>query len=508
MPTRRRSSLPTRLWFALAGWRLRGWIVFVAYRSTFGWERIWARNVIPGELLVSTRLPEAARALELFLNRRRTRIPRKHRIRSYASMLGSDYDASPRRSAGPALAASYHVLVPPGSEQAVLREIEYGVAWEMARKGGYTAIGTSALLRVGRVAIAANQVRCGRLQLRLEPPGPVSWDSMLHHDYTTLLGLRPEAAQRREVKVAILDTAVRKSDLPGPLKLDNAYGPEQERRYPPFAHGAVTSAIIGDLAPCADITIIPIADERGRISEDYVFHSLLRLRPQGDLAAEVVVMCLGMSNTTKIKTKHSTLEMLLSDLGADAIIVTATGNTRNADLRALEPARQRAVYAFGAMNKSGARSRFSRSAFDISESPTIYMLAPGGDRDARTVTESSIAVNGKWQVGSSIATAYGAGVIVRTLTETPHALTRRAVTAALLAHAAPLDATADAGPGCHGRLQQPSADWDWSDVGANEVSSTATRGTFCGGAPSVAAPRGGFLRQYDLDDPAVRSAPT
>jgi hypothetical protein len=113
------------------------------------------------------------------------------------------------------------------------------------------------------------------------------------------------------------------------------------------------------------------------------------------------------------------------------------------------------------MNGAGRRSWFSRSVFPTDARPALYVLAPGGD-DPIDGLEWSVAVGGEGQVGSSVAAAYAAGVLVRALgmvgaEEVPVASGR--IREALRRTAARPGIDADAGDLCDGFIRQPEEGW-------------------------------------------------
>lgn len=458
----------------LVSWRLRGTVVWVAYNITFGWKWLWARHVLPGELLVSTASSSAAKALQISIEQLRDRsTPHLCRALQTEDLLATDtmlaarHNGSgqrSRRETSAPIAAAWRVRVRSGTEQAVLREIEYRVGTEMARLGGYERIGRRNLLAVGRAAIAANQARRVCAAAKAEPPGIVAFVPDIHEKYRELLSL--SGSPTRRVQVLVLDSAVQIDDLPESLRghVCTDYSVESPHERPPFGHGAATAAIIADIAENACVTVFPVMRPGGDVYEGSIVNGLAHVWT-GHLEADVIVLCLGLEYrhwSRSTKTDRSNMELFFEGIGAQPVIVVSTGNARNRDLVVLEPAARKAVYAIGATNRSGHRSWFSRSQFPDDDRPELYLLAPGGEKWGSGELESPVTIGNRQQIGSSIAAAYAAGAIARalgTVVGADELPPRRKVTEALRRRARALDDNADAGEYCTGIMQQPPTGW-------------------------------------------------
>lgn len=437
-------------------------MVWLAYTFTFGAPWLWARRVVPGELLVCTTSRIAAGGLDDALSQLRRRSAlRLHRVLEVEDLVTESYRRGGARDSAP-VAAAWWVRVRPGTEQAALREIEYRVAVAMARKGEYEGIGRRGLLAVGRAVLAANQVRKAQLSWANDDPGPVLFDDETHEAYRNMIGLGAEPT--RAVSVAVLDSAVRISDVPqrSQCRIEVDYSIEPPENRPPFAHGAVTTSLICDIADNASVCVYPVVDPYNEVSEASIVATLTGLLTK-EARAEVVVLCLGLTENSESKSQKSSytaLRRLLQLLDRNLVVVVATGNTGDEDLRVLEPAPRKDVYAIGAVNRAGRRPRFSRFVFPETEQPALYLLAPGGDSDGISATEASVSVHGVGRTGSSVAAAYAAGVVTRALGTVGAGVARRDhVTAALRGASLPVGSDADAGSFCHGLIRQPPVGW-------------------------------------------------
>jgi hypothetical protein len=489
-------------------------LVWLVYNATFGARWLWARNSVPGKLLVSTNSAVALEVLSSVFGRLRGPVPRLHQILEVRDLIGTT-PVPDSRPAGPEpeyasafsrrrpVAAAWLVHVRPGTEQAVLREIEYRVASEMAERGGYAGLGHRCLLAVGRAAIAATPVRRLLPSAKLTFPGPVEFVPEVHNAYKEMLRLGP--TPKREVRVAVLDTNIQVENLPPHVRprVQIVAGTESLESWTPFAHGAVTVSVIGDIAENARITLHPVLDDGAYGAEDSLLSVLYDIG-DGKIEAEVVVLCLGLDpNAAKIATKTNNLDRAINGLAHDKILVVATGNSRNEDLEVLEPARRTAVFAIGAANKMRCRSWFSRYLFPTEDRPAVYMLAPGGDLDPDGEPEDPATVEGHGQRGSSVAAAYAAAVIVRSLGSTPGPQQRAAVRVALGEAAFALGPDSGAGPGCAGLIQEFPAGWH-ENVGAFILTTSRLPENVAAADAPLARPVGTLpMEEADLRDPAL-----
>ena len=297
----------------------------------------------------------------------------------------------------------------------MLRELEYRIATVLERKGGYENVNLSLSLAVARSTFAAHQARRVRLEgSTLQRSMPVVLQP-LHEEYRKLLCKGPEPT--RSVHVAMLDSNVSLDHLPstrhtGSIAVGQSVDPDLAAA-PASWHGAVTAAIIGDLSPTAEIEIFPVAAPREYIDESAVLAAL------EETAAQVIAMCLSLRFPVgrSAKTRENVLARRLRELAPDRIVVVATGNRDRQfeGVTALFPSIHRRVIAISSIGLDLQCSEFSRYEFPGFPDDPLHLVAPGGSGWPKRVRESPASAGTTRVVGTSVAAAYAAGVIARSL---------------------------------------------------------------------------------------------
>ena len=115
------------------------------------------------------------------------------------------------RPGGSLVAGAWRVHVNRGTEQAILRDLEYFVARELEQQDGYAGIDPRLSIAIARRTIAAHQARRvipTRARYRVLPTAPVAFESA-HETYLEMITLKRASAALappRDVTVAILDS--------------------------------------------------------------------------------------------------------------------------------------------------------------------------------------------------------------------------------------------------------------------------------------------------------------
>ncbi|MGX7677729.1 S8/S53 family peptidase [Jatrophihabitans sp. DSM 45814] len=397
----RRRLLKGTVW-PLIAWRAGGVGTWLAHRVTP--ERIW--SLVPGELVVATVSDQARVAIEASLAAQSER--RVFKVVGYRSLLpGGEQDrTSP-------IVGAWLVNVARGSEQPVLRELEYRVALALETAGGYQGIDTRLSLAAARHAMAAHQSRRVRLAAQAMVPSAAIAFTPMHERYRELIATGAEPS--RPVSVAILDSAVNLGHLP-PEVADRVHPGEASPDYQnltPGAHGAVTASVIASLAGTADIEVFPIAGVGSPGSEAVVAASLMKAK------ASVIAMCLSLDippNHREGKTREEMIGLTLRKLDTHQVVIVASGNRlkERHSAAAIFPATSPTVMMVGALDSELRRPFFSRHLL-TDRRPASYLMAPGGRTIGSRVDESSVHAGQTPFVGTSVAAAYAAGIVARTL---------------------------------------------------------------------------------------------
>ena len=419
-------------------WRLRSAVKRLAHRITP--RNLWNRRVVPGELVVATFSQSTARAIEDAL---RDGVGNFDRLHDPEALTAEDaprpapkmplgvVDGKRRREWEDWLKAlraaraprglrlrAWSVAVPRGTEEALLRELEHRVSEALEKEGGYRGIDRKLSIQATRRLMTAHQAR--RLRPSADPSsaGPIAFTST-HDDYRRMLGSGPSPSY--EVGVAVIDTNVDPNDLPEGLGDRVRIAPMSSDlvSLDPGAHGAVTAAVIADLSPTALIEVYPVLAKKSsrRKSntkpESAVTQALLLIDRKREV--HVVAMCLEMSFPGYhefAKSDQTVVEMALENLKDRHVVIVPSGNRgilwESDDARF--PATNPDVMMVGAVDKHHARPKYSCYILDKTK-PAAFLVAPGG----RKGHEFPVTANGKPQWGTSIAAAYAAGVVARSL---------------------------------------------------------------------------------------------
>jgi hypothetical protein len=437
-------------------WRARGLISWVLQNLTpASW---WNRTTIPGLLVIATNSLPAEKAVASFLGRR-----------EQAGLFGvlaheglvyrHDEDSGSRR---PLVTAAWRVHVHRGLEGALLHDLNHFVALALERDGGYVGIDPLLSMAVARRTLAAHRARrvilaSGRAETLRS--GKVAFQKETHAEYLGMISSGQASGRPvSPVTVAMLDAAVKPADLADGVDVVVKLGhvSEKQRQQPPLAHGAVTASIIGCLAPTATILVYPIASGRveERVDETEVIWSI-----QSAVMAEVdlIVMCLQMPTESKEASRMS-LEMLLTSVGgAKPVVMAAAGNRR----RLTEPACGRypgihpEVVMVSAVDSQRRRPTYSCFELPGPSKPALHVAAPGGgDLVARGPREHSVSVGREEFVGTSVATAYAAGVVARSIASASKARSAKELRLALQDAADPVEDWDDDVQHCKGLIRQ------------------------------------------------------
>jgi hypothetical protein len=396
-------------------------------------RRLWSRYVVPGRLVVVTTSDVARRVIEESLERQRHR--RFFRVLEINENTHDDgasskgewppRDARSQRSFKPPLAGAWEVRVARGSERAVLLELELRVSDGLAREAGYLGIDSRLSRLVARRAMTAHQARRVRVSSALTPFAPaeatlndsarVSLNNSIHSQYLQLLGVpRPTAVPSPGVTVAVLDSAINRDHLLEGVSDRIARGKMSRfvASLPPWDHGAITASIVGVVSPGSRIEAYTVADRDEIVPETSIINSLENTQ------ARVICMCVEFNFHPKRKVDGETaIERTLRGMGPDRIVVVASGNRENVnDTRPIGfPGRCPSVLTVGAVNLDCERLPYSRFVFpDGDANAPLYLMAPGGFKRGDT-QEIAVRSGGDPKYGTSVAAAYAAGVIARSI---------------------------------------------------------------------------------------------
>lgn len=224
----------------------------------------------------------------------------------------------------------------------------------------------------------------------------------------------------RTVRVLVIDQEIEEDAIPA--RVDHLgvvrSSPEGVRlvdaRLEPTAHGTIVTAIVADLAPMAELSVLAVP-----------------LRPTGDVSLWTLLQPLIVERDydlvnfswefETIDDKASFVATMFADLsghGHGPMYVCPTGNARpgNPISTMAFPARVPSVIAIGAMHER-SRSPDSRYGTKDGDRKDEWWLCPGGTKDAPVAR-----FGGQYEHGTSFAAAFATGLLARTLRllELPH----------------------------------------------------------------------------------------
>jgi hypothetical protein len=182
-----------------------------------------------------------------------------------------------------------------------------------------------------------------------------------------------------------------------------------------YAHGAVTAALILNVAPTARVTVYPVVGFPDEASESAIVRWLIRLSRLPDV--DVVAMCLALADdgflSSVNRNVRASVEELLP-LGPRAVIVVASGNVDVGQPVVTFPGGCRAVLTVGAVDAKRVRAPYSRYIFAPDAlGPELFAVAPGGRSAYGETPDHAVTVGEAGMVGTSVAAAYAAGLIAR-----------------------------------------------------------------------------------------------
>ena len=194
----------------------------------------------------------------------------------------------------------------------------------------------------------------------------------------------------------------------------------------------------------------PVVDENNEVDEWILGWSLECA--VFDTKADVIVMCVELAE--KKGSFRDNLERRLKGVTDKPVVIAASGNRNDSDpLTAKYPGIHPVVMMVGAVDRNKVRPDFSCYALNPEPQPALFVVAPGGVGPAENPLESSVIAGDQAQVGTSIAAAYAAGVVARSLAgvEEDRALPPQSVVYKLFAAEAEKDRWPDWKEAEHGR---------------------------------------------------------
>ena len=394
-------------------------------------QKAGADDRCTAEIVVATNSVLAGLVIDEFLRSRSHRgVFGIHRFR----MTGS---GNPRHEdvRGALVTRAWSVDVNRGTEQALLRDLEYSAALALEREGGYAGVDPRLSVAIARRTIAAHQAR-RVIPAHARPAIPSAQVELqpLHDTYVNMITRERVVRPRRGVTVAILDSAVNPNHVVQGVRVRPGVLVEGMANRRPLAHGAVTASIIGSLAPTAQIVVYPVfgGDEIPR--ENDVAFSLRNA--VFETKADVIVMCLQL-RPHNTESERAFVEMFLTGVGERPVVAVSGNRERpGGSLAAWYPGTHKAVMMVGAVDSFGARAEFSCYDLRGRPRPGLFVVAPGGGGRPRAPREFSVSVSGRGFVGTSVAAAYAAGVVARSLAEADEPPVRAADFYRMLADAA------------------------------------------------------------------------
>jgi hypothetical protein len=224
----------------------------------------------------------------------------------------------------------------------------------------------------------------------------------------------------RGVRVAIVDSGLQST---GSINVADFYDVQDPNPINPGAssvldndgHGTAMASLAAAVAPEADIYIVRVMDQ-GAL---YLWNVLAGTGIAAyDCNADVISLSLGFDTFSKCRVCGATsasrsiaFERLLEGIArssTDVICVASTGN-EGQSTHINYPAAYDMVVPIGSVRKDGDRSSFSN--YDQNAAHHRLMVAPGGERTGGTVTEDVGSGGGIQCCGTSVATAYAAGML-------------------------------------------------------------------------------------------------
>jgi hypothetical protein len=306
-------------------------------------------------------------------------------------------------------------------EQAILFDLEHFVARVLEREGGYRGVDPHLSMEIARRSIAAHKARrvveAGYVRETVGS-GPVVFNLPDHERYLSMISAaNPAVRPMRPVTVAILDSAFDLQDADKGVVDRIEYGilDEDQVGLPLLAHGAVTASIIGTVAPTARIIVYPVIGGGALVHEILVGISLDNAVKVSK--ADVVVMCLQLTERGDVPGGRGALRKFLDGVTDRPVIIAAAGNRRDGEPEAARyPAIHRVVMMVGAVDAAKRSTEYSCFAYHADgDKPAMHMVSPGGSDPIDFPDEYAVTVHGHRFAGTSIAAAYAAGVIARSM---------------------------------------------------------------------------------------------
>lgn len=246
--------------------------------------------------------------------------------------------------------------------------------------------------------------------------GPVEFDEQRLHAWKERAGVRP-GATAEGVKIVVIDT-----DPPDP-----AFLPEDVRRRVTVpagrgpvkdGHGTLVTAVVGTVAPGADIVACGVSTESGTVTWSAV-HAAISSHADSD----VIVVAMTMDDAGIRKDDRDTRDVGVAEFFRGLacsplrpVVLFPTGNDWTEGSRGLAaPARAEDVLAVGSVDERPGRSVGSRCGGKQGDDPGRWWVCPGGAFTARGVESSFVTMGGAPQAGTSVAVAFGAGVVALSL---------------------------------------------------------------------------------------------
>lgn len=251
---------------------------------------------------------------------------------------------------------------------------------------------------------------------RTPPPGPIEFDEQRLQTWKQRAGVGAQASAQ-DVEIVVIDT-----DPPDP-----AYLPEDVRRRLTVlggrapaqdGHGTLVTAVVGAVAPDAEIFASGVANESGIVSWSAIHQAILE-----NAHRDVIVVAMTMDDLRLRKDDLSTRDIGISEFFRGLacspirpVVLFPTGNDWTERSQGLSaPARAEDVLAIGAVDERPGRSVGSRCGAKQGDDPTRWWVCPGGAFTARGSEDSFVTMAGTPQAGTSVAVAFAAGIVALSL---------------------------------------------------------------------------------------------
>lgn len=130
--------------------------------------------------------------------------------------------------------------------------------------------------------------------------------------------------------------------------------------------------------------------------------------------ADVILMCLQLSKHNGT-TERSFMDEYLEGARRRVVVIAASGNRDGGPSTARYPATFHTVMMVGAVDGQQVRPDYSCYGLEPGSRPAMFVVAPGGGDPTPGVEDFAVSVEGVPFVGTSVAAAYAAGAVARSI---------------------------------------------------------------------------------------------